>query len=166
MKFLKKIFWPTILVLSLLLAGCAEASDPPPEVSEATALPDSDAASDEDQILIERTPVPTATPDPISVALTKFAESAGLSDEVILGLTVDDLIDIAVSVLIVLIGLAIGSLINPNHSPSPRSPASTANRRSSQRQPKQQVEAAYLSVSAPYCDRSVGIHQCRSQTYA
>ena len=114
MMLRKGIFWIVPLVSFLHLAGCSEVAapvEPPPEEASATAEPASEAARSEDQILIERTPVPTATPDRISLALTQLAESAGWTDEVILGLTLDDWIDIGVSILIVGVGYALGSLL-------------------------------------------------------
>ncbi len=74
-------------------------------------MPASEGAASEDEILIELTPSPTATPDLVSESVAELAESSGISDEVFLGLTVEDWIDVGASVLIVAAGYALTSLV-------------------------------------------------------
>lgn len=59
--------------------------------------------------LPERTPEPTATPGLISEQVSSFTAETGLDDTTILGLTVDDWINLAISAILVLVSYFFGT---------------------------------------------------------
>ena len=56
------------------------------------------------QAVDSRTPVPTPTPNLVDQKIEELAEAAGLTDKTFLGLSIDDWINVGLSVLIVIIG--------------------------------------------------------------
>jgi MscS family membrane protein len=82
----------------------AYAQEAQPTGSEGTAQPTAAVpdGEQEKQILEERTPVPTATPGPIQKRVAEMARSAGLSRLVFLGLSIEEWINLAISLGIVL----------------------------------------------------------------
>ena len=111
MKLFPRVSWIAPLIYMIVLTGCTEAGDPESTVEVEAGVTTEPTSEGEEEILLERTPVPTATPDPITLAITEAAASAGLTDQTVLGLTVDDWIDVGVSILIVVGGYALGSLL-------------------------------------------------------
>jgi small-conductance mechanosensitive channel len=62
-----------------------------------------------DEVVSTRTPMPTATPGFLAEEVSRIARERGLAGETYLGLTVEDWINLGVSLLIVLAGYLIGS---------------------------------------------------------
>jgi MscS family membrane protein len=106
---------PIILLLVLLngsLIACAPQTPPStPAAAEATAEPAATTSAAEESGLnvadaqeaaaavSARTPEPTATPSVIERQISEFTESSGLAGQTFLGLTADDWINLAISVL-------------------------------------------------------------------
>jgi small-conductance mechanosensitive channel len=108
-----------LALLLLLVSACGtqsatpmEAATPSPPTTPVAPEPTSAPASagdgsNADKIaaaVASRTPVPTPTPSPFNQRIDEFAEAAGLTGKTFLGLTIDNWINIGVSVLIVIIG--------------------------------------------------------------
>ena len=64
-----------------------------------------------DEVVVTRTPEPTATPDRIQQVVETLAVRAGLSWTYVLGLSVADWINLGISVLIGLAGYLLGTLL-------------------------------------------------------
>jgi MscS family membrane protein len=86
------------------LAQTPEPATTPVPAAELTATSVLDSV-----IPATRTPVPTATPDVISEGVSRLTEATGLTGETFLGLTVDDWINLGISLLIVAIGYLVGT---------------------------------------------------------
>jgi len=113
------------LALNLLfLSACGsqaatsmEAATPSSPISsaapESTNAPAADGggttAEDFANVIASRTPEPTRTPGVFDQRIEDFAEAAGLTETTFLGLTIDDWINIGVSVLIVIFGYFAGA---------------------------------------------------------
>ncbi len=126
-RLLSRLIW-LVLALSLLLATCGGETPQPlptltvtPQAGQTPGLeatePPQDEESEEEvddplaEIVVTRTPQPTATPGPIAQEIARIAYRTGLARTTFLGLNVADWINLAVSLVIVLIGYGIGSLI-------------------------------------------------------
>jgi hypothetical protein len=105
------------LILLFLLAACSAAT----ESSEATPTPtsdgpgvigpvgDSESGDSSGFSGSIETPEPTATPGPLTRQISQLAAETGLDDAVFLGLSVEDWINLVISLLFVLIGYALGT---------------------------------------------------------
>lgn len=81
-----------------------------PEPTSAPAdAGDGSTADDIAAAVASRTPVPTPTPGPLDQKIEEIAEATGLAGKTFLGLTIEDWINIAISVLIVIIGYFVGT---------------------------------------------------------
>lgn len=124
--------WLVLLTLGLLIAmlaamstGCqtspagATPTASPTLTATATITPlpptappeGSVAQPTEEQVLATPTLAPTATPSPLDVVVEDLTQRVGLDDFSMLGLNVDDLVNLFVSILIVLLGGLLGILI-------------------------------------------------------
>jgi MscS family membrane protein len=109
------------LLLSLLLVACGSASEettkpePTPQAEAtagpgATSLPEGEKEGDVlAEIVVSRTPQPTATPGLITEEVSEFAYETGLARISFLGLSGDDWINLGISILLVLGGYALGT---------------------------------------------------------
>ncbi len=79
-----------------------------PEPDAASTSPEEAGGEDKEQIVITPTPAPTATPGPIYELVTSIADATGVSDKTFLGFSVEEWINLAISILIVLIGGYLG----------------------------------------------------------
>ena len=126
----KKILLTALIAIGLLifLAACGGSSEPvdtpvptptifagfstptPVEVESA-----SDAGGGEEGSLLDavatRTPMPTATPGVVAQQVERIAVETGLEDETIIGLGVEDWINLGISVLLVAFGYLAGTWI-------------------------------------------------------
>ena len=100
---------PTILTLLLLIACAGQVAEKPEGTS--TDAGESAAGADSEEIVVTIAPEPTATPGPVSREITDIVESSKLSGTIILGLTADDWINLAISVLIIIAGYVIGTIL-------------------------------------------------------
>ena len=125
----KSIIILLIVLASLVLTSCSacsgttstETTKPVPTdtlVPTATYTPEPTAtiasqeegeAGSEEQVVVTPTPGPTATPGPIDEVVSAIVEATGVSDTYLLRLSVEDWINLAISVLIILIGIFLGS---------------------------------------------------------
>ncbi|MBK5108794.1 MAG: hypothetical protein JJE12_11725, partial [Anaerolineales bacterium] len=102
-----------LILLSLVLtAACSqdisalvasETATPTPVTQVLVVTPPGNVSTEE-EIVITPTPEKTATPSPIQRSISDFASSTGLNQQVFLGLTGEDWINLGISLLIVLIG--------------------------------------------------------------
>jgi len=112
------------VVLALFLSACSGArSEETPFATETPILPektpDSEAPSADEEpvttgleeIIATRPPLPTATPDLIAREVTEFVESTRLRGTTFLGLTADNWINLAISLLIIVIAYVIAVLL-------------------------------------------------------
>jgi small-conductance mechanosensitive channel len=116
-----------MLALALLLAACS--SETPqsatPTVTpqaqetpepEGTGAPEDEATEAEvdppAEIVVTRTPQPTATPDRVTQAVSRVTWATGLAQTSFLGLGADDWINLVISLVVVLVGYGIGTLVN------------------------------------------------------
>jgi small-conductance mechanosensitive channel len=113
------------LALSLVLvSACGTQSATPIEAvtssppttsvnSEPTISPTDDSsgttADDIADAVASRTPVPTPTPGPLDQKLEEFTEATGLTGKIFLGLTIENWINVTISVLIVIVGYFVGT---------------------------------------------------------
>ena len=124
MKLRTLTFLFLVALLSfLLLSACNGAPEemagpePTPQAEataepEATSPPDGAEAGAADvlaEIVASRTPQPTATPGLITEEVSEFAYQTGLARISFLGLAGDDWINLAISILLVLSGYALGT---------------------------------------------------------
>jgi len=77
----------------------------------AQETPEPTATSPLDEIIVERTPFPTALPGPIQQEVEQIVRRAGLSRTKILGLNVTHWVDLLLSLIYVLIGYLLGSYL-------------------------------------------------------
>jgi small-conductance mechanosensitive channel len=80
-----------------------------PEPTATSISQDEAEPGGEEQIIISPTPAPTATPGPIDEVVSAIAEATGIDEKYFLGLSIEDWINLAISVLLVLIGAYFGS---------------------------------------------------------
>jgi MscS family membrane protein len=108
-----------LVLLILLVSACGTQSAAPIEASTLSP-PTTTAASEQPsalapagdgknaeniaQAVYSRTPVPTPNPNLVDQKIEELAEAAGLTGKTFLGLTIDNWINIGISVLIVIIG--------------------------------------------------------------
>jgi small-conductance mechanosensitive channel len=85
-----------------------EAMGPSAEVDEGSSV---EKAEELVAAAASRTPVPTPTPDIISQEITRFAEEAGFAGQSFLGLTVEDWIDLVISLLVSILGYLLAIVI-------------------------------------------------------
>ena len=106
------LLWAGAFLLALLCMGqqTALAQTPEPATTPVPAAAEPTATSIVDAVLpATRTPMPTATPDVISEGVERLTEATGLAGETFLGLTIEDWINLAISLVIVLIGYLVGT---------------------------------------------------------
>jgi small-conductance mechanosensitive channel len=73
--------------------------------------PEPEATSEADDLIVERTPEPTATPGIFARKVTELVVSAGLARKTFLGLSTADWINFGISLGIVIAGYMVGSLL-------------------------------------------------------
>ena len=64
-----------------------------------------------EEIIVTRAPIPTATPGFFAEEVTELVESTKLEGKTLLGLTADNWINLAISLLIIVIGYVIGTIM-------------------------------------------------------
>jgi small-conductance mechanosensitive channel len=114
MKRKPALYLILILVSSLaLLSACSGPGteeppqpEPTPPAAE-TAQPEETSPLDE--VVGTRAPAPTATPGLIAEQVTEFTTAVGLASETFLGLAAEDWINLALSLLFILIGYGVGT---------------------------------------------------------
>lgn len=133
-----KTLLSSILVLILaviLISSCASPATPEPEItatppsptqtvspteSPPTESPPTETSADESaaeasgidslaEIVLTRTPEPTATPDALTEAVEEIAQETGLAGKTLLGLSFEDWFNLGFSLLIVLAAYLIGT---------------------------------------------------------
>lgn len=105
--------------LVLALSGCdalVTTKAPTPAAASPTAAPIQETPEPQgtsilDEIVVERTPLPTPLPGPIQREVERIAVQAGLSRTRILGVNITDWIDLLLSIIYVLIGYQAGSYL-------------------------------------------------------
>jgi MscS family membrane protein len=114
----KSILLFTVVILASLPLGLSTAcggapaeSTPEPIATSAPEANGSDAAAvaTEEPIITTPTPIPTPTPGPVTELVSEFTQSTGLARATFLGLSVDDWINLGISVLILLVGYVVGT---------------------------------------------------------
>ena len=126
MRRISCLIW-VVFVLALLAAACGGETPQPlpmPTVTpqaegtpepEATGPPEGEESEGENdplaEIVVTRTPQPTATPDRVAETVSEFTRVTGLAWTSFLGFAADDWINLTISLVIVLIGYGIGTLI-------------------------------------------------------
>jgi MscS family membrane protein len=118
------IFFLVVVTLAILLSACSgEPAAETPFATETPILPEKTpesepTAEDEgavvtglEEIIVTRAPEPTATPDLIAREVTEFIESTRLKGTTFLGLTADNWINLAVSLLIIVIAYVIAIVL-------------------------------------------------------
>lgn len=132
-KFVIIILIGVLFVLSGMLSSCGmeptptdqptitasatlEHATPVPEATSVLegALPESGEGSPTDSIVAvvaSRTPEPTRTPGPVDEIIEELVVSAGLGRTTFLGLTVDEWLNLVVSVIIILFGYTLGDVL-------------------------------------------------------
>jgi small-conductance mechanosensitive channel len=90
-----------------------DTTEPPSETEDATGTPaatGSQVSSVQDlaTAIAQRTPVPTPITGPIEAFAEKIAAESGLVDQSVLGLRIEDWIDLGISLLFVLVGSLLG----------------------------------------------------------
>jgi MscS family membrane protein len=108
------LFLLLLVVVLLSLGGAATALAQTPAPSEGTAPAAGDTPAPTptallDELIMTRTPEPTATPGRIEQQVEELAKKAGLTWTTFLGLSVVDWINLGVSLLFVLAGYLIGT---------------------------------------------------------
>jgi hypothetical protein len=84
-----------------------EPTSPPEDEAESTPS-GQEAAEEAAEAVAERTPLPTPVPGPVEELVTDFTVATGLAGKSFLGLTVDDWINLGISVLIFVAGYQLG----------------------------------------------------------
>lgn len=87
----------------------SEATSPPEEGSDEVAEGEPTEAILE--AVVSRTPEPTVTPGVITDAVEEVVDSVGLSGVSFLGLSTDEWINLAISIVIILLGYTLGNLL-------------------------------------------------------
>jgi small-conductance mechanosensitive channel len=91
-----------------MATAAPETTATPAEESGGPSIPDVGQVSTS---VAERTPVPTPTPGPVQVKVDQLATDLGLAGKSFLGLTTDDWINLALSVVLVLVGYLVGGML-------------------------------------------------------
>lgn len=116
MNFNLKVFLKYLLLLLTVigLAACAAAPEQPVETARPTASATSAptaastaAESEGEQFVRTLTPAPTATPELLTLLVDQVVESVGLTQVSIFNLNIDDWINLAISLLIILLSLLV-----------------------------------------------------------
>jgi len=99
---------------SFLLIQCTGAPTPETPESVATsatqsAEPAGAATESTDQLITTATPAPTATPGPVTDLVSEVTATIGVEDTTFLGLTVEDWINLGISLVIILAGYLLAS---------------------------------------------------------
>jgi small-conductance mechanosensitive channel len=93
--------------------------EPTGQDTEATSLPEEESAESAEgepteailEAVVSRTPEPTVTPGVVTEAVEEFVDIVGLSRVTFLGLTTDQWINLALSIVIILLGYTLGNLL-------------------------------------------------------
>jgi small-conductance mechanosensitive channel len=109
--FTAVILFSLPLGLSTACDGAPSESTPEPIATSASETDGGDAAAEatEEPIITTPTPIPTPTPGPVTELVSEFAQSTGLARTTVLGLSVEDWINLGISVLILLVGYVVGT---------------------------------------------------------
>jgi small-conductance mechanosensitive channel len=104
------IYFVTALLLAFLLSSCVsetptEAAATSTPTATQTAPAETGPAQEGDLAVTTPNPKPTVVAGPITDLVETVTEAAGVDETVILGLTIDDWINLGISVLIVLFGV-------------------------------------------------------------
>ena len=121
------------LVLLVMLGACGSDETPTDEPartasatleqttqdSEATSPPEEESADSAEgepteailEAVVSRTPEPTVTPGVVTDAVEEVVDAVGLSGVSFLGLTTDEWINLAISIIIILLGYTLGNLL-------------------------------------------------------
>jgi MscS family membrane protein len=102
-----------LLVLAALLVACEGAAvvEAPPQSDTASGVPGPTATGLLDEMLPTRTPAPTATPGLIAREVEAVTAETGLAWTYFLGLSTPDWINLGISLLFVVLGYLVGSLL-------------------------------------------------------
>lgn len=120
----KSLFILIIILIVSLFSGCSIFSEPnttgtseftatntltptatyTPEPTATSTDQEEAGGEGEEQLVITPTPAPTATPGPINELVSSIAEATGAAEKYFLGLSLEDWINLAISVLIIFIG--------------------------------------------------------------
>jgi len=137
MNLFRKLITIVLLVLTLVLLvmlGACGGEESPVEEStttasatleqtgqdtEATSLPEEGSAESAEgepteailEAVVSRTPEPTVTPGVITDAVEEVVDAVGLSGVSFLGLSTDEWINLAISIVIILLGYTLGNLL-------------------------------------------------------
>jgi MscS family membrane protein len=112
-RFLRRL--APLLVLSLCLLACEPVTsvEPTPEFPGMSGgeAPIATATGVLDELLPTRTPAPTATPGLIARGVEEVAAETGLAYTYVLGLSTSDWINLGISLLFVVLGYLVGTLL-------------------------------------------------------
>jgi MscS family membrane protein len=112
-RFLRRL--APLLVLSLCLLACEPVTsvEPTPEFPGVSGgeAPIATATGVLDELLPTRTPAPTATPGLIARGVEEVAAETGLAYTYVLGLSTSDWINLGISLLFVVLGYLVGTLL-------------------------------------------------------
>ncbi len=109
----RHLILPAILIL-LLLSSCSELASetsPPPDQSTTSDNGDETNVDALGAIVKTRPPEPAATPDFMAREVNDFVESTGIAGTSFLGLTAENWINLAISLLIIVLAYFIGSVL-------------------------------------------------------
>jgi len=113
--------WSVIIIILLtLLAACSGGNKPGSiegtltptlEITSTPEIAHGSASSSESSGLFESTQTlePTATPGPLTRQISRMSASTGLDETMILGLSIEDWINLVISLLIVFVGYFLGT---------------------------------------------------------
>ncbi len=96
---------------ALLAAAILSACSAPAPATPESLTPSAESTGDPEEIIVERTPEPTSTPDNFTRSIDEFGNSIGADQVIFLGLTGTDWINLGISWLIVLAGYGIGGIV-------------------------------------------------------
>ena len=117
------LYFTLLIAAVLLLTACSSESDPAAVDSATTVEDEATSSTDETvsatesdqsetQIIVTPTLAPTPTPGPVDNLVTNLVEDSAIADLSFFGLTSEDWIDLAISLLVVLLGyVAAGWLV-------------------------------------------------------
>ncbi len=115
-----KLILVLLFVLSIqVLTGCdmlittetpaPTEESPTPTLEQVQETPEPQGGSILEEIIVERTPLPTALPGPIQEEVQRIVLNAGLSRTQVLGLNIADWVDLLLSIFYVLMGYLVAS---------------------------------------------------------
>ena len=102
------VFLTLLLLPAFSRVAHGQTPEPTPPPIE---TPQSEPPASEEGVVPTRTPVPTATPGVVQEAVAEATRRAGLDEVSVLGLSAEDWIDLAISLLIVLAGYIAGTWV-------------------------------------------------------